>query len=220
MPYVRYKVVRFGSGKAGLDTVGYRLYHADGTPAGERIATGIQPLGEGEYGSMVVFPDRFRGRLTWDTGEPIPIVASEEINPEGASEFLDVRISTAMRGEGAHAVRLILQDNQVPPQRVPGAAVSMRNAADSALLARGETDSQGELTVNLAAGNYLVIVRTTPAFVPLPPQPLAVTGDTTVTFTLERFVVGPPAAPGLCRVFGWLRKYLEAAPATGRSPAR
>lgn len=81
MSYTRYETVAFGGSKAGLSTVGYRLYDETGAAIGGRATDGVQDLGGGQYGADVTFPTGFRGRITWDTGEAAPAVASAEINP-------------------------------------------------------------------------------------------------------------------------------------------
>lgn len=80
MSYQHYQSVVFGTSKAGLATVGYALYNADGSSNGTRQTTGVQDLHGGSYGALVTFPDAFQGRLTWDTGETTPVYASENIN--------------------------------------------------------------------------------------------------------------------------------------------
>lgn len=75
-----YQTVLFGSSKAGLATIGYRLYDAAGTPVTLRLTTGIQDLGEGQYGAAVDIPSNFIGRITWDTGGVTPVFASSELN--------------------------------------------------------------------------------------------------------------------------------------------
>lgn len=79
MSYQQYRTVAFGTSKAGKITVGYALYNMTGTLVGTRQTT-VSELGDGQYGAAVTFPDGFRGRITWDTGESIPAYASEEIN--------------------------------------------------------------------------------------------------------------------------------------------
>jgi hypothetical protein len=75
-----YQTVSFGSSKAGLSTVGYRLYDGNGDQIGDRITTNIQDLGGGQYGAVVAVPDNFVGRITWDSGELTPVYASAELN--------------------------------------------------------------------------------------------------------------------------------------------
>jgi hypothetical protein len=80
MSYNKYCTVAFGSSKSGLLTVGYQLFNADGTANGGRQVSSIQDLAGGTYGFLVVIPDNFIGRITWDTGGSPIFVASEEIN--------------------------------------------------------------------------------------------------------------------------------------------
>ncbi|MBI3909679.1 MAG: hypothetical protein HY320_01940 [Armatimonadetes bacterium] len=207
MAYSLYKTVGFGSGKAGLATVGSQLFNADGTANGARVTAGIQDLGGGAYGALATFPDAFRGRITWDTGEGTPAKASEEINPEGASEYLDVKVSSRTTlGNGANSVTLTLQDDAVPAQRVPNRRVTVKNAAETATLAVGDTDASGQIIFNLDDSTYHILVETTPAHAALPAQTLVVSGTTSATYTLTKLSPGLPASPSLCRVYGYLKK--------------
>jgi hypothetical protein len=75
----QYLIVNFGVDRAGLATVGYQLYNSDGSTNGSRVVAS-QEIGGGSYGSVVVVPDNFNGRITWDSGEGTPVYASEQIN--------------------------------------------------------------------------------------------------------------------------------------------
>lgn len=82
MAYQLYQTASFGSGKAGLVTVGYQLFNADGTANGSRITTSIRDLAGGQYGALISYPTAFRGVITWDSGETVNLFASHEVNPE------------------------------------------------------------------------------------------------------------------------------------------
>jgi len=91
--YQSYRIASFGLGKGGLSTVGYQLFDSAGSASGSRITAGVADLNSGQYGALVTFPDGFRGRIRWDSGEATPIYLSEEINPQ-EQEYTDVRTST------------------------------------------------------------------------------------------------------------------------------
>ncbi len=88
-----YQIVAFGSSKAGLFTVGYRLYDGNGDPVGDRVTVGVQDLGAGQYGATVVVPNDFVGRIAWDSGEPTPVYASAELNTPDHQEVLETVIA-------------------------------------------------------------------------------------------------------------------------------
>ena len=93
MSYQLAKSVAFGSGKAGLSTVGYTLLNYDGTVNTARSTSGVVALGAGQYAARITFPDAFQGFVKWDTGEGVPAYASEEVNPQ-TGENVDVKVST------------------------------------------------------------------------------------------------------------------------------
>lgn len=98
MAYSQYMTVAFGESKAGLATVGYAVYETDGLQIGGRVTAGVQDLGDGQYAATVVMPTNFRGRITWDTGEPDPVLVSVPINPEEGE--LVVKILDNLSGPG------------------------------------------------------------------------------------------------------------------------
>lgn len=81
MPFVQeWLEVDFGASSAGLATVGFRLYKADGTDAAARTTAGVVELGAGAYGVPTVsIPDTAKG-IQWDTGTATPLYAVEELN--------------------------------------------------------------------------------------------------------------------------------------------
>jgi hypothetical protein len=81
--YSRFKTVSFGAAYAGLLTVGYTLYFADGSLAQARVSAGVIDFGGGGYGATVAFPSGFTGLIKWDTGDAVPpsATATEAINP-------------------------------------------------------------------------------------------------------------------------------------------
>ena len=81
-----YQIVSFGSSKAGLLTVSYSLFDIDGNLVSGPISIGVQDLGDGAYGALVNYPNNqatglsFQGRITWSTGDIVPVYASDDIN--------------------------------------------------------------------------------------------------------------------------------------------
>lgn len=88
MAYSSYQVVSLGSGKAGLATVGYQLVDSNGANVGTRVTAGVQDIAGGQYGATLTIPTGFRGRVKWDSGEAVPIVASSTVNPEDSENLL------------------------------------------------------------------------------------------------------------------------------------
>ena len=67
----------FGPAKAGIATVGYRLYKNDGTDSVARTTTNVVEVGFGTYGvPSVNIPDDAFG-VEWDTGGVGPVYAHE-----------------------------------------------------------------------------------------------------------------------------------------------
>jgi hypothetical protein len=101
MSYQLYCSVSFGGSKAGLLTVGYSLYTSAGSPSGSRITAGVQALSDGQYAALVTFPDNFRGRLSWDTGEGSPIYVHDTINPEDGEYTIILPTLAPTTGDGS-----------------------------------------------------------------------------------------------------------------------
>lgn len=76
------KTVNFGSTKAGLTTVGYRIVPADfegalaDVLALPRVTAGVQEIGGGTYRAKNV--PAGTGDIRWDTGDATPMVATDE----------------------------------------------------------------------------------------------------------------------------------------------
>ena len=77
------KTVDFGLSKGSLTTIGYRLYHSDGSLSGSRVTAGTGEVlsGAGIYSASIHFSDFFSGSVLWDTGESTPTYASDDYNP-------------------------------------------------------------------------------------------------------------------------------------------
>lgn len=67
--------VDFGATKAGLATVGYRLYKDDGTDTVARTTTGVVEIAQGGYGVEISSVANDAVGIEWDTGEGTPIYA-------------------------------------------------------------------------------------------------------------------------------------------------
>ena len=138
MTYISYRVVNFGSAKAGLATVGYALYDANHTIFQARTTTGVQDLSGGGYGVAISILDAFQGSILWDTGEGTPLYTSEDINPLAS-------VSLTQYGEsGPIAVdyRVLDTDNSTP---LPGVAVY--GSSDAAGLVRSRTRFTDDLGI-------------------------------------------------------------------------
>ena len=84
MPITLVKNVNFGSGLAGVTTVGYRLFSSNGALSGSRVTSGVGEIlaGTGIYSASIYFSADFKGSILWDTGGSSPVYATEEYNPQ------------------------------------------------------------------------------------------------------------------------------------------
>ncbi len=107
-------------------------------------------------------------------------------------------------GSGAYPCTLTTfdQTNQVA---VPGAAVTLYNSDESALIASGVSDNNGRLILALDADDYSAYSRAM-NYNPLQlPKSISTTsGGSNDTLFLSPFAPGEPADPGLCRVYGYV----------------
>jgi hypothetical protein len=87
--YNRQLIANFGPAYSGLSTVGYTL------PGGTRTTTGVSEIqaGTGSYTVLASITAGTQGNVKWDTGGATPAYAFEEINPGGATEYLDAAVS-------------------------------------------------------------------------------------------------------------------------------
>ena len=74
------RTVNFGSRRASLATVGYKLLTADGTEIQARTTTGIAEIASGIYSCNIEFSDNFIGIIIWDTGQATPLYASDDFD--------------------------------------------------------------------------------------------------------------------------------------------
>lgn len=84
--------VNFGTGKAGLTTVGYQLMLADQIEVGPRI-TDVDIYADGNYAFTANLPTNFQGDVVVDTGEKVrPAVLVISCNPN----FLDKKTAQTL----------------------------------------------------------------------------------------------------------------------------
>lgn len=117
-------------------------------------------------------------------------------------DYLDARVSGLGLGGGAFTVTLTATDT-LAGQTVPGVRVAVRNLEQTSLLAVGRTDPSGQVRFNLDAGSFLLMADA-PGYLFAPFDTLIVTGATLATAAGRRFDPGAPAAPTLCRVYGFV----------------
>src|SRR3990167_504326 len=94
----RVRTVNFGTTKAGLSTVGFRLYsYANSvfTADGARSTAGVDEIiaSTGIYGAAIDIADRYHGVLIWDTGEATPrygVDSLDDIYLAGDSDTLRI----------------------------------------------------------------------------------------------------------------------------------
>ena len=109
--------VNFGSGNAGLSTVGYTIYKEDETIQQARTTDGVSELGisTGIYRATITYPQNFKGFILWDTGTGTPRYASESVNPADADSVAD-EVRTMLRSLNtslsSHLERLFKRINQ------------------------------------------------------------------------------------------------------------
>ena len=110
-------------------------------------------------------------------------------------------------GTGANTVTITVEDDQVVPAPVVGAMVTVKNSAETTVIAGPlATDSLGQAVFNLANGTYRILILSSSAYVPLPAQTLVVSGTTPVTYELEAQGQQTPSDAALCLVYGILTR--------------
>lgn len=74
------RAVNFGTNKASLSTVGYRLINPDGSERVSRTTSGVTEVvsGKGIYGAEISFDEGWSGFVVWDTGEVTPQFAVDQ----------------------------------------------------------------------------------------------------------------------------------------------
>lgn len=117
-------------------------------------------------------------------------------------KYLDAQVSGLGTGSGAYSYLLVFVDSS-SDLVIPGVNVAVRNAEQSALLAVGQSDTEGHAAFNLNTADYSVVAVAT-GYLFDPFSVVAVAGSGVDTLYGYPFDPGTPAAPWLCRVYGHL----------------
>lgn len=111
----------------------------------------------------------------------------------------------ATAGSGANQVTITVETTGSVP--IPNSVVTIKNALQSAVLAQGLTDGNGQVIFNLDNGSYKALILTVYPYNPLAPQTLVVSGTTSATYQLSQAAaITPATSPSLCRIYATLRK--------------
>ena len=130
-----------------------------------------------------------------------------KISVEGYdSQYTEILVKNYVKLEGAGVgihrvvIKTIFADNQA------GISDTFVNVLtpDNELVASGRTDTKGEITFNLNAGDYIVRASNTGIAV-FEEKSITISGDTTILMEGERIVIPPPADEGLVRIYGNIR---------------
>lgn len=105
-------------------------------------------------------------------------------------------------GEGMYSRAIIVIDSaaQCP---IPGVRLAVRSIDQSVLVAGGITGPTGTASFNLGADSYLIVAQA-PAYIFAAFDTIAVDGPGYDSLFGYRFDPGHPAAPDLCRVYGYV----------------
>jgi GTPase involved in cell partitioning and DNA repair len=94
-----------GSGKAGLSTVGFRIYTSADAPVGARATSSITTLGNGRYKRTMTFADDFGGGyVRVDSGEGSPVSVDVPIGARVATDSALTAVEAIARD--AQALRM------------------------------------------------------------------------------------------------------------------
>ena len=129
------------------------------------------------------------------------VAATDQVTPTDTTSSGN-SLFACSGGEGGYSVQLVVFDSSTS-QVVPGAGMAVRNVNQTALIAVGSTDMQGEASFNLAADSFVVIVSS-PGFIFDNFDTLVVSGSGIDTVFGYQFNPGTPADPTLCRVYGYI----------------
>lgn len=93
-----------------------------------------------------------------------------------------------------------------------GALVTIQTTG-GAIVAWGNTDSNGKVVFSLNPASYNVVLASPAGYDLFSPVGVVISGNQAVTYTLDRSTIAPPADPSLCRLYGW--EYLNGSPKSG-----
>ena len=105
-------------------------------------------------------------------------------------------------GSGIYSCRLFAIDSSLD-QAIPGVCIEIRNLAQTALVALGTTNSSGFCSFNLSSDSFIVN-SFAPGYIFASFDTLIVSGPEDDSTFACRFDPGSPAAPNLCRMYGYL----------------
>jgi len=115
---------------------------------------------------------------------------------------LDAQISGLIgSGAGLYSYTIQLYDT-ANSQVVPQAIVAVRNLAQSALIAVGTSDNDGQVHCNLDSGSF-VVVAAAPGYIFTAYDTITVDGAGTDTVLCASFDPGAPVYSSFCRVWGY-----------------
>jgi len=194
----------FYTGTAGqLATLSAQYYNTASVAVGSPITTGFSVLPGGLsyqfYDPAVT--SGFRGVLQIFVGG-VPSVLPFSINPQELENADVLTSSVSGNGGGSHAVTITVQTSGAVP--VPNAQVTVKNSAQSAIIAYGLTDTLGQVSFALNSATYKVLVSAGVGYQALAVQTLVVSGTSSATYTLTAQSVTPPADLDYCRLYGTL----------------
>lgn len=109
---------------------------------------------------------------------------------------------TAGSGSGLYSFNITVFDS-ASSQVVPGVDIVVRNMDQTALVAVGETGSDGAVAFNLDADTFIVI-GFSPGYIFESHDTIGVVGAGDDTLYGYQFNPGEPGSPDLCRVYGFL----------------
>ncbi len=135
-------------------------------------------------------------RWVWNTPQ------SNHTSGSTFGKYLDTEVSGISGGAGAYSLTLVAFDSSLS-QPVPQVGIAVRNMSQTALIAFGQTDSEGEASFNLDADSF-VAVATGAGYLFGSYDTIVVSGTGVDTVWGDQFDPGAPASPSLCRVYGFL----------------
>jgi len=146
----------------------------------------------------------YQGEITLQ--DTIPKVYAVNIDPDTTASHVWnwlTRTLTTGAGSGANQVSIkVLQSSD--SAEIVGAQVQILNLNQTSTLGLLTTNSKGCATFALDNDTLLVRIYK-PGWVFTVPETLKVFGDTDTTYHGVQFDPGHPPAPGLCRVYGWIK---------------
>ena len=117
-------------------------------------------------------------------------------------KYLDTEISGISSGSGIYSVSIFAYDSSAN-QVIPGVGFAIRNLDQSALLALGTGENNGEVTFNLNADS-LILIPSLYGYIFDAYDTMVVTGAMADTVFGYKFIPGTSGNPYLTRVYGFL----------------